>query len=150
MKSIYKKQQIQNFLVYTLINDKNWRNHIEHTIRKLSGACNAVRYMVHISNIKSQIDLQCTLSFCYKYGIIFCGNSSYSGKIFTVRKKMVRITADAQPRTSCRSLFQQLEFLPVPCQLILSLMNFTINNYEIFQTNSSINHINTRKKASSS
>jgi len=63
-----------------------------------------------------------------KYGIIFCGNSSYSGKIFTVQKKTVTIVADAQPRTSCRSLFQQLEILPVPCQLILSLMNFTINN----------------------
>jgi len=37
-----------------------------------------------------------------------------------LQNKTVRIMADSQPRTSCRSLFQQLEILPVPCQLILS------------------------------
>jgi len=45
-----------------------------------------------------------------KCGIIFGGNSSNSGKIFTLQKKIVRIMADAQPRTSFRSLFKQLDF----------------------------------------
>jgi len=54
--------------------------------------------------------------------------------------------ADAQPRTLCISLFTQLEILPVPCQYILSLMSFIINNQEIFQTNSSIHKINTKNK----
>jgi len=54
--------------------------------------------------------------------------------------------AGAQLRTSCRSLFKQLEILPVPCQYILSLMNFIINNQENFQTNSSIHSINTGNK----
>jgi len=36
----------------------------------------------------------------------------------------------AQHRTSCRSLFKQLEILPVPRQYMLSLMNFIINNQE--------------------
>ena len=54
--------------------------------------------------------------------------------------------AGAQPRTSCRSLFKQLEILPVPFQYILSLMNFIINNLEIFQTNSSLHNSNTRNK----
>ena len=40
--------------------------------------------------------------------------------------------AEAQPRISYRSLFKQSEILPVPYQYILSLMNFTINNQEIF------------------
>jgi hypothetical protein len=44
-----------------------------------------------------------------KYGIIFWGNSSNSGKIFTLQKKFVRIMAAAQPRTSYRSLFKQSE-----------------------------------------
>ena len=60
--------------------------------------------------------------------------------------KIVRIMAGARSRTSCRSLFKQLEILPVPCHYILSLMNFIINNQEIFQTNSSIHNINTRNK----
>jgi hypothetical protein len=39
-----------------------------------------------------------------------------------------------------------VDSLPVPCQCILSLANFNINNQENFQTNSSIHNINTRKK----
>jgi hypothetical protein len=54
--------------------------------------------------------------------------------------------AGAQPRTSCRSIFKQLEILPVPRQYTLSLINFKINNQEVFQTNSSINNINTRNQ----
>jgi hypothetical protein len=42
--------------------------------------------------------------------------------------------AGAQPRTSCRSLFKQLEIPAVPCQYILSLMNFVIyNQIKIFK-----------------
>ena len=52
----------------------------------------------------------------------------------------------AQPRTSCRRLFKQLEILSVPCHYILSLTNFIINNHEIFQTHSSVHNINTRHK----
>jgi len=54
-------------------------------------------------------------------------------KIFTLQKKIVRIMAGAQTKTSCRSLFKQLEILTVLCQYILSFINFIINNHEIFQ-----------------
>jgi len=54
--------------------------------------------------------------------------------------------ADAQPRTSRRGPFKQLEILPVPCQYILSLMNSSINSKEIFETNTSIHNINTSNK----
>jgi len=74
-----------------------------------------------------------------KYGIIFWGNSSNSGKIFTLQKKFIRIMGGAQSRTSCRSLFKQLETLPVSFQYIT-------NNQEIFQTNSPIHNINSRNK----
>jgi hypothetical protein len=60
-----------------------------------------------------------------------------SRKIFTSHKKIIRIMAGAQPRISCRSLLQQLEILPVPCQYVLPLMNFIISNKENVQTNSS-------------
>jgi len=48
-----------------------------------------------------------------KYGIIFGGISSNSAKIFTLQKKIVRIMAGAQPRTSCNSssLLKQLQIL---------------------------------------
>ena len=80
-----------------------------------------------------------------KYGIIFWSNSSNSGKIFTL-KKIIRLMVGAQPRTSCRSLSKQLEILPVRCQYLLSLMNFTIIYQDIFQTDSSIHNFNTSNK----
>jgi hypothetical protein len=60
--------------------------------------------------------------------------------------KIVRIVASAQPSTSFRSLFKPLEILSFPCQYILSLMDFIVNNQENFQTDSSIHSINTRNK----
>ena len=69
--------------------------------------------MVHVSNINA-LNLLCILII--KSGIIFWGNSINSGKIFTLQKKIVRIMAGAQPKTSSKSLFKQLEILPSPCQ----------------------------------
>jgi len=77
---------------------------------------------------------------------IFGGNCSTSGKIFTLQKKIRRIVAGAKPRTSCSSLFKQLEILPVPCQDILSLMTFLISNQGNFETDSSMHNMNARNK----
>ena len=41
---------------------------------------------------------------------------------------------------------EQLEILPVLCPIIVSLLNFIINNQEFFQTNSSMHNINTSIK----
>lgn len=41
---------------------------------------------------------------------------------------VIRIMSGAEPRTSCRGLFRKLEILPAPCQYILSLMLFIIDN----------------------
>ena len=116
-------------------------------IPKLSGACYAIRLMVHINNINTLKSIfYAHFHSLIKYEIIFWGTYSNSRKIFTLQKKIVRIMAGAQPRTSCRSLFKQLEILTVPCQYILSLENLIINNQEFFQTNSSLHNTNTRNK----
>ena len=101
----------------------------------LSAACYAISSMVHIGNINK------LKSICYtypnsmiKYGIIFWGTYSNSGKIFTLQMQITRIMAEAQRRTFCKRLFKQLEILPVSCQYILLLRNFIISNQEIFQT----------------
>jgi hypothetical protein len=115
-------------------------------IPTLSAACYAVRSMVHISNIDTLKSIYNThFHSIIKYGIIFWGNSSNIGKVFTLQKKIVSIMSAAQPRTSCRSLFKQLEVLPVPYQHIVSLMNFSVNNQGNFHTNSSSHNINTTK-----
>ena len=116
-------------------------------IPKLSGVCYAVRSMVHISSINTPKSIYYAyFHSIIKHGIMFWGNSFNSGNIFNLQKKIIRILAGAQPRTSCRSLFKQLEIVPVPGQYILSLINFIINNREKFQTNSSIHNINTSNK----
>jgi len=103
-------------------------------IRKLSGACDAIRLMVHISNITTLKSIYYAyVHSITNYGIIFWVNSSNSVKIFTLHKKIFRIMAGAQPRMSCRILFKQLQILPVPRQYKLPLMNFINNNKEIFK-----------------
>jgi len=103
-------------------------------IPTLSGACYAVKSIVRDSNIN-------TLKSIYshsiiKFGIILCGNSSYSGNIFASQNKIVRIMTDEQPRTSGRSLLKQLEVQPVPCQYILSLsVQITKLHYVILSSN---------------
>ena len=54
--------------------------------------------------------------------------------------------ADAQPRTSFRSILKQLDILPVPWQYIVSWKNLIIKSQENFQTNSSTYGINKRNK----
>ena len=85
-------------------------NHIEQMVFKLSGACYAVRSVVHISNINTLKSIYCTyFRSVIKYGIILGGHFSNSGKIFVLQKKVIMIMAGAQPRALCRSLFKQLE-----------------------------------------
>jgi IS1 family transposase len=81
-----------------------------------------------------------------KYGIIFWGNSSDSKKMFTLQKKIVRIMVGIKPQNSCRELFKRLQILPLPCEYILPLLNFIINNQEHFQTNSAVHSVNPRNK----
>jgi hypothetical protein len=135
------------FLDLQIDDHLNWKNHIDQMIPKLSWACYAVRSMFHIVNIYTMKSIY----FAYfqsimKYGIILGGNSSNSTRVFTLQKKIIRIMAGAKPRNSCRSLFKKLDILPLPCEYIFSLMNFTVNNLELFQTNSTVHSVNTRNK----
>ena len=85
--------------------------------------------------------LLCILWFCYKMwnnfgGVIF----PTVGRFFSLEKKIIRIMAGAQPRTSSRSLFKWSEILPVPWH---ALMSFIINNQEVLQTTLFMHNINT-------
>jgi len=135
------------FLGLQIGNHINRKDRIEEMIPNLSGTCYAVRSMVHISDINTFKSIYYAyFHSVIKYGIIFWGNSSNSGKIFTLQEQIIRLMAGAPTRTSCRSLFKQLEMLPDPCHYILSLMNLIINSQEIVHINSSIHSINTRNK----
>jgi hypothetical protein len=130
-------EEIENtkFLGLQTDNQIDYKNHIEQMIPKLSAACYAIRSMVHVGNINKLKSIYFTYPHSIiKYGIIFGGTFSNSGKIFTLQMQIIRIMAGAQPRTSCKSLFKQLENLPVSCLYIFSLRNFIISNKEILQT----------------
>jgi len=54
-------------------------------ITKLIGACYAVRSMAHISDINTLKSIfYAYFNYVLKYGTIFGGNASNSGKIFTL------------------------------------------------------------------
>jgi hypothetical protein len=63
-----------------------------------------------------------------------------------MHKKTVRIIAGVKSRNSCRNLLMKLEILPLPREYIFTLMNFVVNNQEVFQINSAIPSVNTRNR----
>jgi hypothetical protein len=81
----YIEESVQTkFLGLQIDNHLNWKNRIDQLIPKLSGACYAVRSLLHVSTT----DTLKSIYFAYfhslmKYGIIFWGNSSDSKKVFT-------------------------------------------------------------------
>ena len=77
------------FLGLQTDNHINWKNHTEHMTPKLSGPCYAIQSMVHISNIHTLRSVYYAhFHSVIKYGIKFWGNSSNSGMIFTLQKKL--------------------------------------------------------------
>jgi len=86
----YKEKQVDEavntkYFVLQIENHLKWKNHIEQINPKLRGACYAVRVMVRNSNsnILKSIYYACFHSIM-KYGILFWGNSTNSGKIFNL------------------------------------------------------------------
>ena len=128
-RSIWKRQGIQNFFDNNII----WKNHIKEMIPELSGACFGIRSVVRISNINAVNSIYYAhFHSVIKYGIIFGGNSSNSGKFFPLQKKIIKIMAEAQTRTSCKSLFKQLDSAcSMPVYMFINELHF---HYFYFHT----------------
>jgi hypothetical protein len=87
------------FLDLQIDNHINWNHYVEEMIPELSGACYAVRSVVHISNINTLKSIYyANFHYFIKYGILLWGNPSISWKIFTLQKKIVRIMANANQK----------------------------------------------------
>lgn len=56
------------------------------------------------------------------------------------------IMAIGKPINSCKSLLKKLGILIFPSDYIFSLINFTGNNLELFQTNPTIHGVTTMSK----
>jgi hypothetical protein len=79
------------------------------------------------------------------YGLIFWGDSSYSCKIFSAQKKVIRLIMGCRSRDSCHNLFKKLRILPLKSQYTFSLLLFVVNNKDQFIVNSENCRINMRQ-----
>jgi hypothetical protein len=88
-----------NFLDLTLSNTLSWKTHID----RLSPELNSAGYIIgFVRSVISMKKLR-TIYFSYvhsiiTYGIIFCGNSTYSNNIFKLQKRAIRIIMNASNR----------------------------------------------------
>jgi hypothetical protein len=79
------KEEIMNITFCGLYigNHLNWWNVMEEMVPKRSGACCAVRSLVHVSNINTIKSIYYAyFHSLIKYGTILCSNSANTGKIF--------------------------------------------------------------------
>jgi hypothetical protein len=80
-----------------------------------------------------------------KFGIIIWGNSSNSGKIFTLQKKIIIIIAIAQPELHVEVYLNSYRLYLFHASIYFHL-NFIINDQETSQINSCMPNINARNK----
>jgi hypothetical protein len=113
----------------------------------LSTAGFVIRQLFYVLNLETlRMAYFAYFHSIFRYGIIFWGNATNSYKVFKLQKRVIRIMSVTEPRVPCRGLFRRLEILPVPCQYILSLMLFIIDNPNNFQTVSEVHGLHTRSK----
>jgi hypothetical protein len=87
------------FLSLKVDNHLNWKNHIEQMIPHLSAACYAFRSSVHISSVYTQINLLCTLLFCYKIWNNFGGATLPTVGIFSRYKRISELLLVHSPES---------------------------------------------------
>jgi hypothetical protein len=136
------------FLGIIIDNTLSWKSHIDMIVPKLSQAC-------FIATVIKPFLSWDTLKMIYyeyfhaiiTYGLIFWANSSHSGNIFKLQKKIIRIIMRARPKDSWTELFKVLKILPLTSQYIFSLTLFVANNKSLFKENSKVHNIKTRNSS---
>ena len=84
----------------------------------------------------------CFLHTLDNYGIVFWGKTISMYKMFLTQKNISR-NMQGIDCSSCRHRFEKLEVLNIPSVYIYCLMLFAVDNLHYFQTNSSVQVINT-------
>jgi hypothetical protein len=92
--------------------------------------------MVYFAHFYSQT------SFC----VIFLCSSSSMRNDFIIQKRAIRIMMRLGPTSSCREGFKKMDILRIPCFYIYTLKLFGVKNLNIYQTNSSVQDVNTRQQ----
>ena len=138
--------QSLTFLGLTIDTSMTWKYHIGELTSRLNKGCYTIRL------IKPFMSLNVLRStyFVYvhpiiSYGIIFWGDSSHSGDIFKIQKRIIRIIVNSNKNASCWQLFKELNILPIHSQYIYSILLFVIKNRDQFLFNSQVHEIKTRQ-----
>ena len=138
--------QSLKFLGLTIDTSMTWKYHIGELTSRLNKVCYTIRlimlfmplnvlrstYFVYVHTVTSQ-------------WIILWGNSSHSGDIFKIQKRIIRIIVNSNKNASCWQLFKEPNILPIHSQYIYSILLFVIKNRDQFLFNSQVTEINTRQ-----
>ena len=135
------KYNISNRKILGIMTDNTltWKSQIEMIILKLSlawFAVGAIKRFVMTDILKTVY--HSFFPSIINYGMIFCGNSSYSNSILRLQKKIIRIIMGVGIRDSGREIFKILNILPLISQYIFSLPLTVVNNKNQFWINSEI------------
>ena len=129
-----------------LDNHLTWQPHLDFLLHKLGTACFVIRRLSHyyvLTLLCLHIMHTLLTNSIYYY---FLWNSSNITKVFLLQKWMIIITIGVSLRSSCRGLLKKLHILSVPCAYVFSLIMFTVNNLDNYQTNSVVYGMHTSTK----
>ena len=115
--------QSLKFLGLIIDTTLTWKHHIGELTSRLNKACYAIRSVKPFLSL----DVPRSTYFSYahsiiSYGIIFCGNLSYSEDIFKIQKRIISIIMNSNRNASCRQLFKDFNILPTQSQYIYSIL----------------------------
>lgn len=115
----------------------------------LAGKLSSISYAMRILTKACTMDALRAVYFAYihsiiAYGIPFWGNSTKSREIFILQKKILKIIKQIPVRTCSKSIFKDLNILPLPCIYILETVCFIHNNKQFFIQNDTLHTHNTR------
>jgi len=143
-RKIFTAQNLK-FLGLTTDTTLIWKHYIGELTSRLNKACYAIRSIKPFMSL----DVLRSTYFSYVhsiifYGIIFWRNSSHSGEIFKIQKRIIRIIMKSSKNATFRQLFKDLNILPIQSQYIFLILLFATKNKDQFPFNTQVHKINTR------
>lgn len=143
--SIIEEAKIIKFLGLNIDERLSWSEHIKILEKKLSSVC----YMLRALKLVLDIETLRMVYFAFfhsvmKYGLEFWGNASRSKNIFILQKKVIRIIAGVNKKTSCKPLFLTHQIKTMYIEYVIQALKLIKLNIECYPKNENIHQHNTR------
>jgi hypothetical protein len=106
---------------------------MEYILPKLTSAIFVIRSLSYFMSLKPLQMVHVTyFHSIIKHRIVWGSNSTTNSSVFKLQKKIIWIISGAGPKEPCRNLFKKFDILQLPCEYILSVMQFVIDNQNNF------------------